>query len=139
MTPATPEYLLSGLKSGRYRIDGNTIEKRCIRCHDYWPADGEFFYTAPSRADGLYEVCKACYSERQRESAARQEATAAIVGLSESTWQALVREGKAPKPRQLSDRRVGWLVRELEEWVEGRPASDLPPPANTGAKKPRTA
>lgn len=64
---------------------------------------------------------------------------AAIVGLSESTWQSLVREGKAPKPRQLSDRRVGWLVRELEEWVEGRPASDLPPPGNTGARKVKNA
>ncbi len=64
---------------------------------------------------------------------------AAIVGLSESTWQALVREGKAPKPRQLSDRRVGWLVRELEEWVEGRPASELLPPENTGARKGRNA
>lgn len=67
------------------------------------------------------------------------EHAAAMVGLSESTWQALVREGKAPKPRQLSDRRVGWLVRELEEWSESRPVSDLPPPANTGAKKQRAA
>jgi prophage regulatory protein len=50
-----------------------------------------------------------------------------------------VREGKAPKPRQLSDRRVGWLVRELEEWVEGRPASELLPPANTGAPKAKNA
>ena len=64
---------------------------------------------------------------------------AAIVGLSESTWQALVRAGKAPKPRQLSDRRVGWRVADLEAWVDSRPESDLPPPANTGAQKAKNA
>lgn len=59
----------------------------------------------------------------------------AFVALSESTLQKMVREDDFPKPRQLSGRRVGWLVRELEEWAEARPVSDLPPPANTGAKK----
>lgn len=58
-----------------------------------------------------------------------------FVALSESTLQELVREDKFPKPRRLSDRRVGWLVRELEEWAESRPVSDFLPPANTGAKK----
>lgn len=72
---ATPATLIAGLKSGRYRIEKQTLEKRCKCCQDYWPADGEFFYSAPDRPDGLYEVCKACYSERQRESAARHEAT----------------------------------------------------------------
>lgn len=59
----------------------------------------------------------------------------AFVALSESTLQKMVREDDFPKPRQLSGRRVGWLVRELEEWAESRPVSDLLPPANTGAKK----
>jgi prophage regulatory protein len=58
-----------------------------------------------------------------------------FVALSESTLQKMVREDDFPKPRQLSGRRVGWLVRELEAWAESRPVSDLPPPANTGAKK----
>ena len=66
-------------------------------------------------------------------------AAAAIVGLSESTWQALVRAGRAPKPRQLSDRRVGWRVADLEAWVDSRPESDLPPPANTGVAKGKNA
>lgn len=65
------------------------------------------------------------------------EHAAAMVSLSESTWQALVREGKAPAPRTLSGRRVGWLVREIEDWLEARPVSDQAPPPNTGAKKPR--
>jgi len=57
-----------------------------------------------------------------------------IVSLGESTVQKLVREEQFPKPRQTSDRRVGWLLREVREWAEARPVSDLPPPANTGKK-----
>jgi prophage regulatory protein len=62
-----------------------------------------------------------------------------FVALSESTVQKMVREHEFPPPRQISGRRVGWLVREVEEWAESRPVSDLPPPKNTGARKPRGA
>lgn len=62
------------------------------------------------------------------------EAVADAVALAASTVQRLVREGAFPKPRQLSGRRVGWLVREIEEWAEARPISDLPPPANTSRR-----
>lgn len=62
-------------------------------------------------------------------------ASAAFVSLSESTFEQLVREGSAPKPRALSGRRVGWLVRELRAWAEARPVSDMRPPKNTGAFK----
>ena len=62
---------------------------------------------------------------------------AQIVALSESTVQAMVRTGEFPAPRKLSGRRVGWLTREIEQWAEDRPVSDLLPPENTGAKKPR--
>lgn len=65
------------------------------------------------------------------------EGTCSFVALGESTVQQLVRENKFPKPRQLSDRRTAWLVRELEEWCESRPVSELLPPKNTGAKKPK--
>lgn len=63
------------------------------------------------------------------------DAVAGAVALATSTVQRLVRENAFPKPRQLSGRRVAWLVREIEEWAESRPVSDLPPPPNTGAKK----
>lgn len=63
--------------------------------------------------------------------------TCSYVALGESTLQKLVREDKFPKPRVLSDRRVAWLVRELDEWSESRPISDQLPPENTGAKKPK--
>jgi prophage regulatory protein len=61
------------------------------------------------------------------------------VSLAEATIQREVREGKFPAPRQLSGRRVGWLVREIEEWAETRPVSDLPPPPNTGRRKTKPA
>jgi prophage regulatory protein len=55
---------------------------------------------------------------------------AAALSLSESTIKKMVRENKLPPPRELSGRRVAWLVRELEEWAEGRPVSAmLPPPS----------
>ncbi|ENO76548.1 hypothetical protein B447_17431 [Thauera sp. 27] len=64
---------------------------------------------------------------------------ALAVALSESTVQELVRQGQFPQPRQMSGRRVGWLVREVQEWAESRPVSNLPPPPNTGSPKPRAA
>lgn len=60
----------------------------------------------------------------------------AVVGLSEATIQRLVRENQFPKPRMLSGRRVAWLLREVEEWAESRPVSDLPPPPNTSHRRP---
>lgn len=65
------------------------------------------------------------------------EQAAQFVALSVSTMEKLVRLGEFPKPRQLSPRRVAFLVRELVDWMESRPISDLLPPPNTGAAKPR--
>lgn len=62
-------------------------------------------------------------------------AVAEFVALSESTVEKLVRENEFPKPRVLSGRRVAWLVREVEEWAESRPVSDLLPPENTGGRR----
>lgn len=59
----------------------------------------------------------------------------AAVALSTGSVQKLVREEKFPKPRAISDKRVGWLVREVEEWAESRPVSDFAPPPNTGWRK----
>lgn len=64
-------------------------------------------------------------------------AVAEALSISVSTVQALVRAGNLPGPRKISGNRVGWLWREVVEWAEGRPLSDIPPPPNTGAKKPR--
>ena len=61
----------------------------------------------------------------------------AATTLSKTTIQKMVREQQFPAPRHLGGRRVGWLVKEVLEWAENRPVSDLPPPPNTGARKPR--
>jgi len=58
----------------------------------------------------------------------------AVVSLGETTIQRMIREGEFPAPRQLSGRRVAWLVREIEEWAENRPVSNLPPPQHTGKR-----
>ena len=67
------------------------------------------------------------------------EGVADALSLSVSTVQDMVRREEFPAPRMLSRRRVGWLIREVEEWVESRPVSKLLPPPNTGAKKPRSS
>jgi prophage regulatory protein len=53
---------------------------------------------------------------------------AEAVSLSESVVKQLVRQKQFPQPRELSRRRVAWLVREVEEWAEKRPVSTLLPP-----------
>lgn len=58
-----------------------------------------------------------------------------FVALSDATVQKLVREDAFPRPRQLSGRRVAWLVRELEAWAESCPVSSLAPPPNTGGRR----
>ncbi|MFM0391222.1 helix-turn-helix transcriptional regulator [Paraburkholderia phytofirmans] len=63
------------------------------------------------------------------------ETVCTIVSLAPATVQLLVRQDQFPKPRLLSGRRVGWLLREIEEWAEQRPISDLLPPPNTGARR----
>jgi prophage regulatory protein len=62
-----------------------------------------------------------------------------ITKLSLRTIEEEIRQGRFPKPRLASSRRCVWLASELNEWMRNLPASDLPPPPNTGAKKPRRA
>lgn len=66
-----------------------------------------------------------------------KEVLLALTTLSSSNLQELINRREFPAPRILSGRRVGWLYREVMEWAENRPISSLPPPPNTGAKKPR--
>lgn len=68
-----------------------------------------------------------------------RESSAAYLALSISTFERLVRERSAPQPRQVGDRRVAWLRIELDQWLLARPVSELLPPANTGAPKPRAS
>lgn len=57
-----------------------------------------------------------------------RDQAAAYVSLSNTTMDDLIKAGAFPKPRQLSPKRVGWKVSELETWCDSRPVSDMPPP-----------
>lgn len=70
-----------------------------------------------------------------RPSALNLDDAARYCALSTATVERLVREGKFPKPRQLSAQRVGYLVRELDAWLEERPVSELLPPKNTSGRR----
>ncbi|WP_245573566.1 helix-turn-helix transcriptional regulator [Curvibacter lanceolatus] len=61
-----------------------------------------------------------------------REEVSKFISLSEDVIYKMANQGEFPKPRRLSNRRVGWLVREVKEWAEGRPVSDILPPENTG-------
>lgn len=58
------------------------------------------------------------------------EQVSAYLSLSTSTIEVLVRTGKFPRPRQLSGRRVAYLVKEIDEWLESRPVSQQLPVIN---------
>ena len=61
---------------------------------------------------------------------ALEKSQAAIfVALSETS---IDRLKDFPKPRQVSPRRVAYLVSELVEWMHSRPVSELAPPENSG-------
>lgn len=67
-----------------------------------------------------------------------RDAVAAFVSLSVPTMERMVARGLFPQPRQISDKRVGWLVREVEEWCESRPLSVNLPVKNCGLRGART-
>jgi prophage regulatory protein len=67
------------------------------------------------------------------------QAVAATTTLGVATVQRLVREKAFPQPRQISGKRVAWLAREVQEWAEARPVSNLLPPENTSRRAPKQA
>lgn len=67
-----------------------------------------------------------------------KEMAAAYCSVGVSMFEQMVQDGTAPKARRFPGRRrVAWLRSELDAWLVDLPLSDLPPPDNTGAKKPR--
>lgn len=40
------------------------LEKCCLACRQFWPADSEFFAPLASSRDGWTTRCKACIAER---------------------------------------------------------------------------
>jgi prophage regulatory protein len=60
-----------------------------------------------------------------------EDQAAAYLSLSVSTITKMERKGEFPKKRQLAGRRVGYLLREIDEWLEARPVSNQLPPFNS--------
>ncbi|MDF3116324.1 AlpA family phage regulatory protein [Burkholderia semiarida] len=52
---------------------------------------------------------------------------AKATSLSETIIKKMVASKEFPAPRAISKKRVAWLVRELDEWAEMRPISDILP------------
>jgi len=63
-----------------------------------------------------------------------RESVADFVSLSVPTMERMVAAGNFPAPRQLTGKRVGWLVREVEDWAESRPVSSNLPVPNCGMR-----
>lgn len=64
---------------------------------------------------------------------------ASYVSLSVPTMERMVARGDFPAPRQLGGKRVGWLVRELDDWAESRPVSSNLPVPNCGTRHAQAA
>jgi predicted DNA-binding transcriptional regulator AlpA len=50
---------------------------------------------------------------------------AQLYGISIATFRRLKRAGKLPPPLQLSERRIGWRVRDLVEHLKAQPVADM--------------
>lgn len=44
-----------------------------------------------------------------------------MIGLSRTTIWRLERDGNFPKRKQITRTKVGWLKKEIQEWIETRP------------------
>lgn len=62
-------------------------------------------------------------AEQIREFLLRRKDVQARTGLGRSTIYALIKEGKFPKPIQLTARTVAWTQSSIDEWVEERIAA----------------
>lgn len=52
--------IAKGVTVGRFRMTPYGMEKRCSICHEFWPADTEFFY---DQRQTLSSQCRACHAE----------------------------------------------------------------------------
>lgn len=97
----------------------------CIACGHRWATTETEVHSAV-RVQSTLSI-EPAYLERG--------SAATFLAISESTLEKLVREGDLPRPRQVSGKRVAWLVRELRDWAETRPVSDLLPVSGTASRR----
>ena len=70
----------------------------------------------------------------QKPKVLNQKQLTEITGLSAVTIWRKEKAGEFPVRRQLGSRRVGWLTREVDEWIEATPESEITSP-NTNAEQ----
>jgi prophage regulatory protein len=58
----------------------------------------------------------------------------AVTGLGRDSIYRLIRQGRFPAQRRLSERASAWRVDEIAAWVESRPAAELPSPKSRSAR-----
>ena len=46
--------------------------------------------------------------------------TSDLIGISVSTINRLIKQGKFPQKRKLSKKRIGFLRYEIDQWIEGK-------------------
>ena len=68
----------------------------------------------------------------QKPKVLNQKQLTEITGLSAVTVWRREKIGEFPRRRQLGSRRVGWIAREVEDWINARPASEIIAPSNCG-------
>jgi predicted DNA-binding transcriptional regulator AlpA len=56
-----------------------------------------------------------------------REAAAGYIGVSPTTFDVMVKDGRMPGPKRLGDRRIAWDVRQLDLAVDGLPAERMGP------------
>jgi predicted DNA-binding transcriptional regulator AlpA len=54
-----------------------------------------------------------------------REAAAAYLSVAPSTFDKMVREGRMPRPKRLSEGRVAWDVQELDAAIESLPSDGM--------------
>jgi prophage regulatory protein len=64
------------------------------------------------------EALKSQYGPLER--IVRESERREITGVATSTWYMLMSEGRAPKSVPLGEHSRGWVLSELQDWVEAR-------------------
>jgi len=49
------------------------------------------------------------------------------IGLKKTKIYMMVKKGELPAPRQISDRKIGWLESDIEAWEKSRPVVSWAP------------
>ncbi len=61
-----PELYVRRKKNGKVRLGEDCLEKRCSRCHQFFPLTLDFWHHDKNNKDGLLGWCRACECDRAK-------------------------------------------------------------------------